>query len=68
MYALAWAANRTTGSSDDVHFLYDFICSHLNVIRLPLKYGTRWLLTLIPNILAPFADVVRAFNDDDVGS
>ena len=57
---------RNTGI--DVHFLYDFICSHLNVIRLPLKHGTRWLLTLIPNILAPFADVVGAFNDDDAGS
>ena len=26
---------RNTGI--DVHFLYDFICSHLNVIRLPLN-------------------------------
>ena len=57
---------RNTGI--DVHFLYDFICSHLNVIRLPLKHGTRWLLTLIPCILALFADVVGAFNDDDAGS
>jgi hypothetical protein len=42
--------------------------SHLNVMRLRLKHGTRWLLTLIPNILALFADVVGAFNDDDAGS
>jgi hypothetical protein len=58
---------RNTGT--DVHFLYDFICSHLNVIRLPLKHGTRWLLTLIPrSILTFFSDVVGAFNDDDAGS
>jgi hypothetical protein len=38
------------------------------VMRLRLKHGTRWLLTLIPNILALFADVVGAFNDDDAGS
>lgn len=35
----------------DVHFFYDFICNYLNVIRLPLKHGNYWLLTLIPNIL-----------------
>jgi hypothetical protein len=44
----------------DVHFLYDFNCSHFNVIRLPLKHGTRWLLTLIPNILGA--------TDEEIGS
>jgi hypothetical protein len=40
--------------------LYHFICSHLIVIRLPLKHGTRWLLTLISN--TPGA------TDEEIGS
>ena len=34
----------------DVNWHYDFICSHLNVVRLSLKHGQFWHITLIPNI------------------
>ena len=42
-----------------MHFLYDFICSHLNVIRLPLKHGTRWLLTRTSDRAGPWPVLAR---------